>query len=342
MADYYSILGVSKKATDKQIKKAFRKLTKKHHPDVSKDKDDVKFKEISNAYEVLSDPKRRSYYDRFGTDPKDKSKPKPKPKPNFGFNIFTTRPKVQKRADNIQYILELNLKDILEAHTKTITIDRYEDCYSCLGSGATELVACELCGGSGMEGATHSPFLFMQSTCRKCRGLGTIPKGECQECQGTGYSNPQEEKVKVNIPKGVEHGMQIRVDGRGHIGKGKRNGDLYVVISIEEHEFFARDKKTLYCVVPVLYTQLISGGTLLVPSIDGKKIKFKVPPGATIGDQFKVKGFGVPVFRSEDRGDLIINLELFIPKDPNKEYLDLLKKMEDDISDEYLNRFKFK
>jgi molecular chaperone DnaJ len=338
--DYYEILGVSRSATDVEIKRAYRKLALQYHPD--KNPGDAtaeeRFKECAEAYSVLSDPEKRSAYDRFGhqgvgaggfnpgftdfTDIFDM----------FGFgDVFGTRSsrrtRVQRGSD-LRYDLEITLEDAFRGKDEKLRIPRLETCSDCSGSGAekgTSPETCVACQGTGQTRYTQGFFSVMR-TCVNCGGQGRVIKTPCKTCRGAGRVE-KEKTIEIKIPAGVDSGNRLRVGGEGEAGTGGGPpGDLYVVLHVKEHEQFERQGDNLYSAVPISFAQAALGAEITVKTLDGEE-RIKVPAGTQTGTVFRVKGHGMPKLGGRGRGDLFVAVTLVTPRTLTKEQRKLLEQL---------------
>lgn len=351
--DYYEILGIDKNATDDEIKKAYRRLAKQYHPDVNKeDKDaEAKFKEINEAYEVLSDPQKRAQYDQFGTaDPNAAG--------GFGgfggfgdfgqnpfgdiFDMFfgegfgggrRDRRNAPQRGADIRYDIELTFEEAAFGTKKDIKINRTEPCPECGGSGAkkgTSPETCPHCHGTGqIQFAQNTAFgRFVTSrTCDRCGGKGTIITDPCPHCHGRGTVKRQR-TVSINIPAGIDDGQILTLSGEGELGKnGGSPGDLLIAVKVKPHKVFRRQGADVYCDIPISFVTAALGGDIEVLTLDGK-IKYHIPEGTQPGTQFKLKGKGIPYIRGYGRGDQYINVIVDIPKGLTQEQKDILRQFE--------------
>jgi len=355
--DYYDILGVDKDASQKEIKKAYRKLAKKYHPDMNKDDPDTsdKFKEISEAYEILSDPDKRKRYDQYGHSGINDN--------DFNFDDFAQggfggfedifdmffggrggrgrgRRGPQKGSD-LQYRLQITFDEAAFGTEKEITIPRTETCETCGGSGAkpgTEVKTCPKCNGTGQIRVSQRTAFgqFTQTkTCDRCGGNGKIVQTPCSDCNGTGKQR-RHRNLTVNIPAGVDNGTRLRMAGEGEAGdKGAPSGDLYIIIQVEKHEIFDRKGDDVYCEVPINFVQATLGDEIKVPTLDGK-VKFTIPEGTQPGTTFRLKNKGIPHLNGHGRGDEYIKTKIIIPKHLSKEQKDLLKEFAE-VSGEEIN-----
>ncbi|MGB3242276.1 MAG: molecular chaperone DnaJ [Candidatus Omnitrophota bacterium] len=346
--DYYKVLGVRRDASADEIKKAYRKLAVKYHPDKNPDNKEAeeKFKEISHAYEILSDPEKRRQYDQFGEsafqygtggfgfhDPFDIFREV------FGggfgdvfedmFGFGARSRKGPRRGRDLEYSVKLDFLEAARGTSKGIKVRKLEACSTCAGTGAkpgTGKVACSQCGGTGQI-SQSSGFFSISRTCDRCRGAGEIVKEPCPECGGMG----RVEKVKsisVNIPPGVDTGTRVRLSGEGEAGaQGGPSGDLYVAVSVREHEFFSRRGYDVLCVMPASFTQLVFGDEIEVPGVEGETV-LQVPPGTPSGHIFRLKGKGIKRLDGRGRGDQLVKVHVEIPKSLNAHQKKLLKEFE--------------
>jgi len=349
--DYYEILGVNKKASDDDIKRAYRRMAIKYHPDKNPNNKDAekKFKECSEAYEVLSDSEKRQRYDRFGHEGlrgmgmRDYSHMRWEDigsifEDILGFgdlgDIFgmggrtrTRRPTAPTRGYDLETAVDLQLEEISLGTEKTIEFTRQDGCAECNGSGCAKGTSpgrCPTCGGRGQV-ARGGGFFQMVSTCPKCRGSGQVITNPCRKCKGTGRV-PKKRVIKVRIPAGVHEGQGVRVAGEGEPGRnGGPRGDLYCYVRIKPHEFFRRDGNNLIAAVPISFTQAALGTTIEVPSLNGKR-GLKVPPGTQHGSIFRIKGQGLPDVRTGRTGDELVQLTIETPEKLNARQQELLRE----------------
>lgn len=351
--DYYQILGVDKKASAEDLKKAYRKLAMQYHPDKNKDDKaaEAKFKEISEAYDVLKDEQKRAAYDRFGKSAFDGSMGGGG---GGGFNpggmggafsdIFEDmfgdimgggrgRGDGAMRGSDVQYTMEITLEEAFIGKEATLRMPINDTCDKCDGSGSESSKGadeCPTCHGSGRIRAQQG-FFTIERTCSTCGGAGAVIKDPCKKCGGAGRVR-KEKTLKVQIPKGIDSGRRIRLAGEGEAGvRGAAAGDLYVLVVIKPHRLFRRDGANLHCRVPIPMTTATLGGDIEVPSIDGSRNNVKIPAGTQTGQQFRLKSKGMNVMRSDSFGDLYIEIFVETPVNLNGKQKDLLKKLADDF-----------
>lgn len=348
--DYYEVLGVSKSSTDADIKQAYRKHALKFHPDRNKgDKEsEEKFKEATEAYEVLRDPKKRASYDKFGhegvtgfdgfgrgayTDFSD----------IFGdfsdlgdifegffgsaFGSRTGRKRARRGAD-IQYDLTITLEDASAGKEFHIEVPRNEACETCNGSGSTpgsKTTVCPVCNGTGQVRQSQGFFSITQ-TCYKCHGAGKVITSPCKTCKGSGIKM-RNRKITVKIPAGVESGSRLKITGEGEQGpeNGPR-GDLYVVIHVQKHKYFERHGNDVLSIIDISYPMVCLGGEIEVPTLSGGKVKMKIPVGTENGQIFRLKGNGIPYLGSYGKGDQLVKINIRVPKKLTPRQKELLKE----------------
>ena len=329
--DYYKALGISDSATDKEIKAAYRKLSKRYHPDASAGNEE-RFKEVSAAYDVLGDPAKRKEYDevrRLGPigNPFGGGSGGPGFSQTFNFDdlgdlfggLFNRggrgqrRPAGAQRGDDLEAELHLAFLDSVNGVTTTVNVTSDASCNTCNGTGAapgTSPVICSTCGGRGVNDENQGLFSFSQP-CRECGGTGMRVETPCQTCHGSGVVR-RPRQVKVRIPAGVDDGQRIRLKGRGGAGhNGGQAGDLYVVVRVDRHPLFGRKGRNLTLTVPITYPEAALGATVTVPTLD-KPVTLKVPEGTKSGRTFRVKGHGIPGPRGA--GDLLVTVEVAVPE----------------------------
>lgn len=357
--DLYEVLGVDKTASDDEIKKAFRKKARQLHPDVNKEPDaEDKFKELNEAYDVLSDPNKRAQYDRFGTIPGAGGAGAGAGYVDlddlfgggFGMgDLFSTffggaagasRGSMRREGRDMGVGLKISLEDAACGIKKEIVYDRLAPCPDCDGSGLGEdgsEVTCPECNGQGRVVTVQNTFLGQMqaaSTCPKCGGSGKTINNPCPECEGQGRV-PDRQRLTVEIPVGIRDQQQLRLSGYGEAGiRGAASGDVLVTVRIEPHEFFERDGDDLHCSAAISMVQAALGTDLLLDGImPDEKVKVSIPEGCQYGQKIKVRNFGMPKFRSEARGDLIVHVEVKIPKRLSKGERAILERLADEMGD---------
>jgi molecular chaperone DnaJ len=365
--DYYAVLGLERGASEADIKRAYRSLARKHHPDVAKDKTqaDARFKEINEAYEVLSDPQRRQVYDRYGSVNGSGSG-------GFGggggadgfgsiFDMFfgagaagmgqsAAHPAGPARGADLRYDLQVSLEEAFHGAEREISFNHLTQCETCHGSGAkpgTLIVPCDRCSGSGvMRTIRQTPLgqFVTQTTCTRCGGDGQSIPTPCESCSGRGrIERPR--TLSVKIPTGVEDGSRIRLTANGEAGaRGGQPGDLYVYISIAPHQRFRRDGIDLTVDIPITFPQAVLGAQIEVEAIDGKS-GLQIPPGTQSGSTFRLRGHGMPTIRGNVRGDLLAIVHVVVPTKTTRqerELLEMYAKTIGDAVDErpFFDRFK--
>jgi molecular chaperone DnaJ len=342
---YYETLGVSRTATEAELKVAFRKLAMQHHPDRNPgDKEcEHRFKELNEAYDVLKDGDKRAAYDRFGHAAFEHGGPGGH---GFGSDFASTfadifddlfgmggrrsRGSGRERGADLRYDMEISLEEAFGGKTAQIRIPTPVTCEACSGSGAkagTRPRACPTCGGQGRIRHAQG-FFTLERTCPACQGRGQVIADPCPNCSGSGRVS-RERTLSVNIPAGVEDGTRIRLAGEGEAGvRGGPTGDLYIFLSLEPHLFFQRDGADLHCRVPISMVAAALGGSFDVPTIDGGKTKVKVPEGTQSGRRFRLQGKGMPVLRSKQVGDMYVQVVVETPQKLTKRQKDLLMEFE--------------
>jgi molecular chaperone DnaJ len=344
--DYYEILGVSRSATDDELKKAYRRLAKQYHPDANKEQGaEARFIEINEAYEVLSDQQKRAAYDRYGHAAVNNGAGGAAGFDFGGFSnlndIFETffagssgtqRRSGPQRGADLRYELTISFEEAVFGCQKEIELPRWETCSSCRGSGAqpgTSTQRCPNCQGSGeIRRVQQSIFgQFVNVTmCDRCRGEGRIITTPCEKCRGQGRVR-NNRRVVVNIPAGVDDGINVRVTGEGEVSsRGGTPGNLYVVLTVKPHEFFKRQGNDIIYELPISFTQAALGDEVEVPTVDGKSTMLKIPAGTQSGRSFRLKGMGVPVVHSSARGDQHVIVKVVTPTNLTPEQRQLLEE----------------
>jgi len=352
--NYYEILGLKKDATTDDIKKAYKELAKKYHPDVSKEENATeKFKEINEAYSVLSDSEKKQNYDSYGEayknfqgynqqgfghgtdfDFEDLFNNFSGFGGSFGFgdinDLFGGARRGQRKdnGSNIRINLSIKFEEAVSGTTKEINYERVKRCEKCSGTGAEgELKNCPQCNGRGVEvKQQRTPFgIFqMQTTCKKCSGTGKVAEKQCRECDGNGFITV-DEKLKVKIPAGINTGNHLRLQGKGNEGK-HGSGDLFIVMLVEKNDVFKRDDEDIYAEVPISFAEAALGATIEVPTLEGKA-DLHVPSGTQSGTIFKMKGKGIKKLDSNEKGDEYIKVIIETPKKMSKKQKDLLEQL---------------
>ncbi|WP_421868148.1 molecular chaperone DnaJ [Motiliproteus sp.] len=350
--DYYEVLGVTRDSSDRDIKKAYRRLAMKYHPDRNPDDKaaEEKFKEANEAYEVLSDAQKKAAYDQYGHAGVD---------PNMGGghgagaggfgDIFGDvfgdifgggggggrRSRVQRGAD-LRYNMELDLEEAVRGVEKQIRIPTLVACDTCNGSGAkpgTSPKTCGTCGGMGQV-RMQQGFFSVQQTCPACHGEGSTVTDPCTDCHGRGRTE-ETKTLSVKIPPGVDTGDRIRLAGEGEAGShGGPSGDLFVQVSVRQHPIFDRDGRNLYCEVPVSFVDAALGGEIEVPTLDGR-VKLKVPAESQTGKMFRLRGRGVPPVRGGATGDLMCRVVVETPVNLNSRQKELLREFQSTLDEKY-------
>ena len=367
--DYYEILGVSKSATDDELKKAYRKMAKKYHPDANPDDKagaEAKFKEVNEAYEVLSNPQKRKMYDQFGTvDPSAGFGGAGGPfgggngyysYTSSGFDGFTDfgdlgdifssffgggfggqkssrRNNGPRKGEDLNLNLEITFEESFLGVEKEMVVTRQETCTVCNGTGAkkgTSAIKCPTCGGTGQVRQMQNTILGQVQTtrvCSDCHGTGEIIKEPCENCHGKGTVR-KTPKIKVKIPAGIEDGQTVVLRGQGNPGsKGGPAGDLYITIRIRKSNIFKREENNVYCDIPVTITQATLGADLEIPMVDGSKENYKIPEGTQTGTTFTIRGKGFKGVNSNVQGNFIFKIVVQTPKRLTKEQRDLLVQL---------------
>jgi molecular chaperone DnaJ len=353
MKDYYETLEVDRSATDSDLKKAYRRLALKYHPDRNPgDKaSEDKFKEINEAYACLSDSQKRENYDNFGTAEGIGGTGFGDFTSNFGdifgdifgdfFGDFTGRRRRRPaKGQDLRYDLELDLKDAVFGVETEINIPRWENCAVCEGTGSkpgTSSSVCPTCSGTGQT-KLQQGFFAISRTCSRCGGTGSIITDPCTKCKGQGKVR-EKRTVSLKVPQGVDTGIRLRVAGEGEAGiLGGPNGDLYVVINVKPHPFFRRKGNDLHCEIPVSFTQASMGAEIEVPTIYGKE-SLKIPSGTPSGRVFHLRGKGAPKLGGFGKGDQYITVFVDVPKKLTKRQKELLREFADISGDDISKRF---
>ena len=365
--DYYEVLGVDKNATDDELKKAYRKMAKKYHPDANPDNKaeaEAKFKEVNEAYETLSDPQKRKMYDQFGPDGPQgfggAGGPFGGQGGYYSYNgsgfegfgdfgdlgdIFSSffgggfgsraskRNNGPKKGADINLRMDISFEDAFLGVEKEITINRNEKCDACNGTGAkagTTVTKCPTCNGTGQVKQVQNTILGqMQTTrtCSNCHGTGEVIKEPCEKCRGKGTIRKQP-KIKVKIPAGIDDGQTVVLRGEGEPGeKGGAKGDLYITIGIKKHSIYTRKGNNVLCEVPITITQATLGAELEIPMVDGTKEKYRIPDGTQTGTKFTIRNKGFKTINSSVQGDFIFTVTVKTPKHLSKEQRELFMQL---------------
>ena len=358
--DYYEVLGIQKGASEDEIKKAYKKLARKYHPDMNPgDKEaEEKFKEVNEANEVLSDPEKKARYDQFGFAGVD---------PNYGAgagggaygggfdfgdlgDIFGSffgggfgggqrrNPNAPQRGESIRASVSVSFTEAAFGCEKSVTLERSEQCPTCKGNGCapgTTPEICPDCHGTGtVQTRRQTPMGVFASNgpCRKCGGTGRLIHQPCPDCRGTGAVRKRK-TIKVNIPAGIDHGQTISLRGQGNAGRnGGPAGDLLITVMVQPHELFHRDGVDVFCEAPITFTQAVLGAELEIPTIDGK-VKYSIPEGTQTGTVFRLKGKGIPVLNGRGRGDQYVTVTIETPRNLNKEQKEALRKFSETLGE---------
>ena len=361
--DYYEVLGVSRSASEDEIKKAYRKLAKKYHPDLNPGNAEAeqKFKEVNEAYEVLSDSNKKARYDQFGFAGVD---------PNYGagagggggFGGFTdfdfgdlgdifgsffgggfgggTRASRNgpQRGESIRVGVTVSFEEAAFGCEKEVTVDRVDQCPTCKGSGCepgTTPEVCTQCGGSGqVQQRRQTPMgvFATTTTCPKCGGRGKIIHSPCKDCNGTGQQRKRK-TIQVNIPAGIDNGQTISLRGQGNAGRnGGPAGDLLITVTVRPHQLFRREGNDVLCEAPITFTQAVLGGEMEIPTIDGK-VKYDIPEGTQTGTTFRLRGKGIPNLNGRGRGDQYVTVYIETPRNLNREQKEALKKFSQSLGE---------
>jgi molecular chaperone DnaJ len=347
--DYYELLGVGRTASADDIKKAFRKLAMQHHPDRNQGNKEAekKFKDVNHAYDILKDPEKRAAYDRFGpaafeggAGPNGPGGPFTGQGFDFGsvfgdiFDEMFGGPRGARRTDtrgqDLRFNLEITLEQAYAGTEATVRVPSSVSCETCHGSGAepgSKPQQCPTCHGRGRLRAQQG-FFTVERTCHTCHGAGQVIDKPCRSCAGQGRVR-RDKTLKVNIPAGVEDGTRIRLSGEGEAGtRGGPAGDLYVFLSVRRHALFEREGADVHCRVPISMIQAALGGSIEVPTLDGKMARINIPAGAQNGHQFRLRAKGMPIVRSTQHGDMYIEIAVETPVNLTAKQKELLKEFE--------------
>lgn len=354
--DYYEVLGVSKSASDDEIKKAFRQQSKKYHPDLHPgDKAaEEKFKEVNEAYQVLSDADKKSRYDRFGHAGVDPTYGAGGAGGGFngagfdfgdifgdifggfgGFGGGGSRRNGPRRGADVRQVVDVTFEEAAFGCTKKINLTKQEKCDTCNGSGAkpgTTAETCPHCRGTGQiqtQQRTILGYMTNVTTCPDCKGEGKIIKEPCRDCRGTGKVR-KSKTIEINIPAGIDNGQTMQLSGQGEAGdRGGPNGDLLITIRVRPHEIFKREGNDVYIAMPISFAQAALGATLTVPTLDGA-VEYEIPEGTQTGTKFRLRGKGIPYIRSKSRGDQYVTVNVEVPKNLTQKQKDILMEFDED------------
>ena len=352
--DYYETLGVAKSASADELKKAYRKLAMQYHPDKNPGdkKAEEKFKELSNAYDILQDEQKRAAYDRYGhaAFTQNGMGGASGGAGAAGFDFSSSFADIFEdlfgmggggrqqqggvnqaaRGSDLRYNLSISLEDAFKGKQETIKVTTAVACEACSGSGGekgTKPITCATCNGQGRIRASQG-FFTVERTCHTCQGLGKVIKDPCKVCAGSGRAR-KEKTLSVNIPAGVEEGTRIRLSDEGEVGmRGGPSGDLYIFLSVKPHDIFTRDGADIHCSIPIKMTTAALGGSVEVPTIEGGRVRVTIPEGTQSGQRIRIAGKGMSVLRSAHRGHMYIDVVVETPVKLNKKQRDLLKDLE--------------
>lgn len=352
--DYYEVLGVSKGASDDELKKAFRKEAKKYHPDLHPgDKEaEAKFKEINEAYEVLSNPEKRQRYDQFGHAGVDSNYGAGSGYGGSGFgdfgDIFSDifgggfgfggsggRRNGPRRGNDVRQVVTISFEEAAFGCKKKINITKQEDCPTCKGTGAkpgTSAETCSHCHGTGQiqtQQRTILGYMTNVTTCPHCQGSGKIIKEPCRDCRGTGKVR-KTRTVEIDIPAGIDDGQTMQLSGQGEAGeRGGPSGDLLITVRVRPHQMFERSGNDVYLTMPVTFVQAALGATLTVPTLDGV-VEYDIPEGTQSGTRFRLRGKGIPFIRGKNRGDQYVTVEVEVPKNLSQRQKEILREFDEE------------
>lgn len=350
--DYYEVLGVGRDVSDEELKKVYRQLARKYHPDLHPDDPtaEEKFKEITEAYEVLSNPEKRQVYDQYGHEGLESGGMGPGAGGfsdvseileslfggmggMFGGGGRVNAANAPRQGRDLQANVTLDFMEAVNGKSIELSVQRMENCPDCRGTGSaggTAADVCPSCQGRGTVKATQrTPFGMISSSkpCPHCGGKGKVIKNPCQKCRGVGRIRVTK-NIPVNIPAGIDDGQQLRVSGQGDVGiNGGPNGDLYVGVSVRPHPLYTRDGFDIHCDIPITYAQAVLGDEIVVPTVDGN-VKYRIAEGTQTGTVFRLKGKGIRRLQRSDRGDQYVRVYIEVPKGLNKRQKELIQQLE--------------
>ena len=357
--DYYDVLGVSRGASAEELKRAYRKLAMKYHPDRNPGDAtaEQRFKEANEAYDVLKDDQKRAAYDRFGHAAFEGGMGGPGAGQAGGFDftggfadIFDEMfgefmggrrgaPRGSRRGADLRYNMEITLEEAFRGKHATLRVPSAEHCDTCNGSGSkpgTQPTTCPTCNGVGQVRAQQS-FFTIQRTCPTCGGQGRVIQNPCSACGGSGQVR-RDKTLEVDIPAGAEDGMRVRLSGKGEAGaRGAPPGDLYIFLSVAPHQLFQRDGADVFCKAPITVTTAALGGTMEVPTIDGATARVTIPEGTQSGAQFRLRSKGMSILRSSSRGDMYVQVQVETPRNLTKRQRELLQEFAAESTGEHHN-----
>ncbi len=342
MRNFYDVLEVPKNASGAEIKKAFHKLSRQYHPDVNKDENAVeKFKEVSEAYETLSDPSKKSYYDQFGVaggNSSNQHKPFNSVHGDFFNQVFGQGRQFVQQGPSIQVNVPITIAQAISGCEIDVKFNRHSLCTKCSGHGGTQ-TNCSHCDGTGFK-VIHGRGMMAQTTCHACRGAGKILSNKCSSCTD-GLVDPIEQSLKVQVPPGVETGMKFMQQGAGEPIVDGVPGDLFMIFSVEEHPILKKmNNGDVLLECPFSYSELVKGCKIDVPTLEGS-VTVKIPPGTQPGVNFKLRGLGFPLFNNNlptyHRGDQLVLVKLIVPQNVDNNYLEVVEKLQELDKDNVLS-----
>ena len=347
--DFYEVLGASRTASADELKRAYRKMAKNYHPDRNPGDSaaEARFKEINEAYDILKDPEQRQAYDRLGHDAFTQRAKGGGPSPGFDFGFGSSFGDIfdemfgdlagrrrghggRRQGADMRYNLRITLEDAFRGKQATIEVPGATACEACSGTGSAggaPPVACSTCNGAGRVRASQG-FFTVERTCAACQGTGETVRDPCRTCSGRGRIQ-RTRTLTVTIPAGVEAGNRIRLGGEGEAGeRGGPPGDLYIFLDIEDHSVFDREGPHIHCEVPVAMAAAALGGTAEVPTVEGRRARIDLPPGTQSGNRFRLRGKGMPVLNTRQRGDMLVTVKVETPVNLTRRQAELLREFE--------------